>query len=164
MFRWLPATNGSDREETTTLHSLEAFLAEIERHKKILFKVAVRGRARQPRDALRRDLEIGLELPASVLRDPHRERAVWISPGGASRRLPPPAAALLPPWDEYLVAYKDRDHALGHLREVPPMVIGRPLLVIDGRVRGDWSRVPRRFRPTARSATGSPDVRWLPWT
>jgi hypothetical protein len=92
------------------------------------------------------------EAGSALVRETQGGRDFWISPGGASRRPPPPAAALLPPWDEYLVAYKDRDHALGHLREVPPMVIGRPLLVIDGRVRGDWSRAvePSRVTVTVR--------------
>ena len=59
-----------------------------------------------------------------------------------------PSAALLPPWDEYLVAYKDREAALGHLPAPTraPMVIGNALVVIDGRVRGTWQRslAPRR--------------------
>jgi hypothetical protein len=62
------------------------------------------------------------------------------APGAAARG---PVAALLPPWDEYVVAYKDRAHALGGLpRSVagPGMAIGRPLILIDGRVRGSWGR------------------------
>jgi hypothetical protein len=52
-------------------------------------------------------------------------------------------AALLPAWDEYLVAYKDRSAAMGHLppaRLPGPMATGRPTIVIDGRVVGSWSR------------------------
>jgi hypothetical protein len=66
----------------------------------------------------------------------------WPDRRSGTARLPRASRAwLLPPWDEYLVAYKDRDAALGHLTvEPPPMVIGKALVVIDGRVRGSWMR------------------------
>ncbi len=54
-----------------------------------------------------------------------------------------PAAVLLPPWDEYLVAYRDRATAFGHLAPDHPRLagaIGIPLILIDGRVRGAWRR------------------------
>jgi len=54
-----------------------------------------------------------------------------------------PAAVLLPPWDEYLVGYKDRASAIGHLPADHPRLagaIGIPLILIDGRVRGAWRR------------------------
>jgi hypothetical protein len=54
-----------------------------------------------------------------------------------------PVAALLPPWDEYIVAYKHRDAALGHLRQDEPRVryaVGNSLILVDGRVRGSWKR------------------------
>jgi hypothetical protein len=54
-----------------------------------------------------------------------------------------PAAVLLPPWDEYLVGYKDRAAALGHLHPDHPRLagaIGIPLILIDGRARGAWRR------------------------
>ncbi len=54
-----------------------------------------------------------------------------------------PTAALLPPWDEYLVGYKDRAAALGHLAPDHPRLagaIGIPLILIDGRARGAWRR------------------------
>jgi hypothetical protein len=54
-----------------------------------------------------------------------------------------PAAVLLPPWDEYLVGYRDRAAALGHLAPDHPRragAIGIPLVLIDGRARGAWRR------------------------
>jgi hypothetical protein len=62
-----------------------------------------------------------------------------------------PAAVLLPPWDEYLVGYRDRAAALGHLAPDHPRLagaIGIPLILIDGRVRGAWRRAltPSRVR------------------
>ena len=50
------------------------------------------------------------------------------------------------------MAYKDRAAALGHLTVPPPlMVIGKSLVVIDGRVRGTWARslTPSRVTITA---------------
>jgi hypothetical protein len=62
-----------------------------------------------------------------------------------------PAVVLLPPWDEYLVGYKDRAGALGHLPANHPRLagaIGIPLILIDGRARGAWGRelTPSRVR------------------
>jgi hypothetical protein len=52
-----------------------------------------------------------------------------------------PAAALLPPWDEYLVAYRDRSFAARRLsRPAGVALIGKPLIVVDGQVRGCWRR------------------------
>jgi len=78
------------------------------------------------------------EAGTALVREARGGQTYFTVPGPASRRLA--SAALLPPWDEYLVAYKDRSAALGHIADPPPMVIGQPLLVIDGRVRGTWSR------------------------
>jgi hypothetical protein len=73
----------------------------------------------------------------------------------ASADAPPPAparrttAALLPPWDEYLVAYRDRSFATRALRESDPNgvgLIGKPLVIVDGTVRGAWRR---ELRPSA---------------
>ena len=54
-----------------------------------------------------------------------------------------PAALLLPPWDEYLVAYKDRDavvRPLGKRGQDRLKVVGSAPILIDGRVRGSWKR------------------------
>ncbi|HZJ70661.1 MAG TPA: winged helix DNA-binding domain-containing protein, partial [Planctomycetota bacterium] len=58
---------------------------------------------------------------------------------GARERVPAPLVALLPPWDEYLVAYRDRGDAFGHL-PAGANPIGIPVLVVDGRVQGAWTR------------------------
>ena len=56
-------------------------------------------------------------------------------------RVSTPSAQLLPPWDEYLVAYRDRSAVVDEQRLREPLgVIGRPLVVIEGRVRGAWRR------------------------
>ena len=71
-----------------------------------------------------------------------------------------PTAVLLPMWDEYLVAYKDRDAAVLHpaARERRLGTVGSAIVVIDGRARGAWTRTLRgsRVRVTA--------VFWTPAT
>jgi len=73
----------------------------------------------------------------------------------ASAEAPPPAparpvkAALLPPWDESLVAYRDRSLATRVLKESDPNglgLIGKPVVLVDGTVRGAWRR---EVRPAA---------------
>jgi hypothetical protein len=54
-----------------------------------------------------------------------------------------PTALLLPPWDEYLVAYRDRTAMVRDLdgRESERLkMVGSAAIVIDGRVRGAWKR------------------------
>ena len=50
------------------------------------------------------------------------------------------AVALLPMWDEYLVAYKDRGHATAHLPTPSRASVFTAVIVIDGTVRGAWKR------------------------
>ena len=70
-------------------------------------------------------------------------RSCWMAPSGPRRvRRGGPAAWLLPPWDEYVVAYKERVDIFGRLRPGQHerlRSIGSPLVVIDGRVRGTWT-------------------------
>ena len=76
-----------------------------------------------------RDARLALEAARAT--DRERTRA-------AAKRLP--MALLLPPWDEYVVAYRDRTHALRADDPANAMAIGKPLIVINGRVRGAWRR------------------------
>ncbi|OON65677.1 winged helix DNA-binding domain-containing protein [Hymenobacter sp. CRA2] len=57
-----------------------------------------------------------------------------------------PAACLLPGFDEYLLAYKDRSLVLDAPHAAAVMTsngIFRPIIVVDGRVVGTWKRSPR---------------------
>jgi hypothetical protein len=81
------------------------------------------------------------EAGAALVAESHGGRATWMGTARIPRAATRMEAALLPPWDEYLVAYKDREAALGRLRTVKPMVIGNALVAIDGRVVGSWRRV-----------------------
>jgi Winged helix DNA-binding domain len=50
------------------------------------------------------------------------------------------AVFLLPTYDEYLVAYKDRSAALDSKQAMPGNVVFSSAIVIDGRVVGSWKR------------------------
>ena len=83
-------------------------------------------------------------IAGAKLRQERRRSTTWFS--GAEERprgLRRPLAMILPPWDEYLVAYRDRSAAVGHLsgeRGKRGDLVGKPLLIVDGRVRGAWRR------------------------
>jgi hypothetical protein len=59
-----------------------------------------------------------------------------------------PEAFLLPPFDEFLIAYRDRSAAIddGNMARVAPGRNGifSPIVVIDGRVVGTWKRTLQR--------------------
>ena len=80
---------------------------------------------------------------SKVVGEPHEGRVLFSSsearPSRGARRA---MAVLLPAWDEYVVAYKDRVAALDPPASATDRVyaIGLSLVVIDGRVRGAWRR------------------------
>ena len=79
---------------------------------------------------------------SKVVSEPHEGRLLYSSsearPSPAARRT---AAALLPAWDEYVVAYKDRSAALDPASTANPgSGVGLSLVAIDGRIRGSWRR------------------------
>lgn len=82
-------------------------------------------------------------------------RAATPIPAARSRG---PVAVLLPTWDEYLVAYKDRDAAVDHpaALEARLKTVGSALIVIDGRVRGSWKRAVARSSVQLRLAFWNP--------
>jgi hypothetical protein len=91
-----------------------------------------------------KDAEAAIGLAAEKVRGERDEDGrLWFScpssPPPSRRRKP--SAALLPAWDEYVVAYKDRaalDPPAGSKGRMS--TVGLSLLIIDGRVRGAWRR------------------------
>lgn len=55
-----------------------------------------------------------------------------------------PRAWLLPPYDEYTVAYRDRSAALDPAFPTDPFAILGPVVMVDGRVVGVWRRTLAR--------------------
>jgi hypothetical protein len=58
--------------------------------------------------------------------------------------VPSPHVVLLPPFDEYTVAYLDRSAALDprHAARTRNGIVS-PTIVIDGRIAGTWARVEK---------------------
>jgi len=73
-------------------------------------------------------------------------RTFWSGARPPARRLRRDGAVLLPPWDEYIVGYRHREAAVGHLSNHATerlKTVGSSLVVIDGRVRGAWKITAR---------------------
>jgi hypothetical protein len=109
---------------------------------------------------LLKDAQEAIEAAGSKLVGESQDGRRWLSGAGSVPRAKPRrhTAVLLPPWDEYIVAYKDRAAALDppEGRDDRVYVVGLSLIVIDGRVRGSWRRERSgstvRLRPSYWSA------------
>jgi len=86
------------------------------------------------------------EAGARIAKETWEGRSWWSgarAPAGRPRR---GAAVLLPPWDEFIVGYRDRQAAVGHLPNHAMQrlrTVGSSLVLIDGRVRGAWKIAAR---------------------
>jgi hypothetical protein len=67
-----------------------------------------------------------------------------VSGNGSAAAIRLPHATLLPPYDEYLVAYRDRSAALDpvHASATRNGIFG-PIVMINGKVAGTWARTER---------------------
>ena len=114
-------------------------------------------------DARRGLATIASELDQHVLED----LTYYSSPRKITKRPATPTAWLLPNYDEYFIAYKDRDLVL---RSTPKPLPARPefahLLSIDGHLNGIWKRTftPRTagielqtYRPLAKAERAAVD-------
>jgi hypothetical protein len=88
----------------------------------------------------------GVAAAGSILRRlPGNGRDWWVAESQPPPHTPP-AAYLLPPFDEYLLGYQERRVALdpAHLRRVNAGGgMPKPALLLDGRVAGVWQRTDR---------------------
>jgi winged helix DNA-binding protein len=71
-----------------------------------------------------------------------KQKRWWRSAAAVVRGARGSRAVLLPPWDEYLVGYRDRSLAAASSSKGrdPAGLIGTPVIVIDGQVHGTWKR------------------------
>ncbi len=91
------------------------------------------------------DARLGIDLAGSHLERLEAEgKAYWLAPlvPLAPIKPAPPATYLLPPFDEYTVAYKDRSAVLQRAEGKIFSINGifYPTVVIDGQVVGTWKR------------------------
>ena len=90
----------------------------------------------------------GLEMVGSTLaRETVDGRTYWFSSSARTMRSPSPLAAVLPLYDEYLIAYKDRSAALnsGWNPLVARDAYMAPI-VVNGNVVGGWKRALKKNR------------------
>jgi len=88
--------------------------------------------------AARRGIEIARpELEQDIVEG----ESYWLSPTGQVGKVEPAAAHLLPPYDEYIIAYKDRDPVLDPEREdIPQNAIFNGVIEVGGQAIGNWTR------------------------
>lgn len=91
-----------------------------------------------------RDAKAGIELAASSLtRETVDDLTYWSVDGPAPKAMRSPTAQLLPNYDEYLIAHKDRQLVVGPGSGDGVTRIKDPFLhhiIIDGRLVGSWMR------------------------
>jgi hypothetical protein len=71
----------------------------------------------------------------------------WLAPRASVTKEASPTAYLLPPYDEYTVAYKDRSAVLDPLYARQASTgngIFNPIIVVDGQVVGTWKRTLKK--------------------
>jgi hypothetical protein len=90
------------------------------------------------------DARAGLEMTGRhLVRDVIDGSACWRSSSAQAVPRGPRAAYLLPAYDEYLIAYKDRSAAIDPAYSARKMiVIFGPTIVLNGRVVGTWKPAP----------------------
>jgi hypothetical protein len=111
-----------------------------------------------------KDARTGLDeartrLESAVVSD----RVYWHRPGGPTSSEPPPAARLLPAFDEYYLAYRERSPVLDpgfDARVVSVNGVFRPIVLIDGQVMGVWKALTGRSAVVIRTSlfTDLPDA------
>jgi Winged helix DNA-binding domain len=96
------------------------------------------------------DARRGIEIAGSdLVRRAIEDRTYWWSASDSSPRAVPAGegAHLLPNYEEYLVAYRDREAVVGPSRQAAASPRGGDVfahsLVIDGRLAGSWTRTHR---------------------
>jgi hypothetical protein len=106
------------------------------------------------------EVKMGIELAGPRLeREVIDGQAYWLAAASAGEepaaRPPSPTVWLLPPFDEYTVAYKERSAVLdpAHGRVMSGNGIFYPMIVVDGQVAGTWKRV---FKKGSAEITLSP--------
>lgn len=95
------------------------------------------------------DVKAGLESVKDQLISHEQDgRIYWMGSNLPKTNLTKPLAHLLPPFDEYLLGYKNRSAVLeiDHAAKVAPGANGMfsPLIVINGKIVGTWKRVIKK--------------------
>jgi hypothetical protein len=92
------------------------------------------------------DARAGLEsVESKLLKEKLEDEIYWFSSPPSGKKIKP--LYLLPAFDEYLIAYKNREASLDPLFEKRLIFINgmfNPMLVINGKVCGTWKRIIKK--------------------
>jgi hypothetical protein len=101
------------------------------------------------------DARAGLTMVSShFLQEMIDGQTYWLSPATPTTKVASPTAYLLPPYDEYTVAYKDRSAVLDPAyAERTRNGIFNPVIAVDGQIEGTWKRVIKKD-----TVTITPDI------
>src|SRR6266581_4556675 len=87
------------------------------------------------------DGRAGLEMVKSeFIQEVIEGKTYWLSPSTPTAKVVSPVAYLLPPFDEYTVAYKDRRAVLDPAYAQQAGYGIGPTIVVDGQIVGTWKR------------------------
>jgi hypothetical protein len=92
------------------------------------------------------DTTMGLQLvKADLVKEVIGGKTYWLAPSTRSEAQSSTRAYLLPPYDEYTVAYKDRSAVLdpAHAEQTRNGIFS-PVMIVDGRIAGLWSRTLKK--------------------
>lgn len=92
------------------------------------------------------DVKAGLEIARPhVVQEVINGQAYWLAPSLSPTKIATPSAYLLPSYDEYSVAYKDRSAILDAAYATQTgNGIFNPIIVTNGRIVGTWKRTLKR--------------------
>jgi hypothetical protein len=107
------------------------------------------------------EAKVGLELlKPNLLSDVIEDQTYWMAPPANNLSTLSTSVCLLPSFDEYLVAYKDRRAVLGTLNFSQIVSAGNglfnPVIVVDGQVIGTWKRTIKKDQVFVETALFSP--------
>lgn len=92
------------------------------------------------------DARAGLEMVKSqLIQEAIGGRPYWLSPSTPTAKVASPTAYLLPPYDEYTVAYKDRSAVLdpAYAKQTRNGIFS-PTIAVNGQIVGTWKRTMKK--------------------
>ena len=92
------------------------------------------------------DARAGLEMVKSqFIQEAIGAQTYWLSPSTPSAKVASPTAYLLPPYDEYTVAYKDRSAVLdpAYAKQTGNGIFS-PTIAVNGQIVGTWKRTMKK--------------------
>ena len=94
-----------------------------------------------------RDIRVGIAAAGAEIDGIETDGIEYFAgPAAGDQPLDPPAVHLLPPFDEYTVAYRDRNAVVAaeHKELASSGGVFRPIIVVDGQVVGTWKAAVKK--------------------